>query len=231
MYISSYNFLFSRSYARIYILINRNKVLQYIQVESRHSAYLRQTRIRSKARRYRHICRKKGAAFPTTSFPRSRFYPPANPTGWIGRKTLALTRPPPALARSSLPRPSPRPMKEETSCGSGSIFRVRWCNKKQSSQRGVDRRWRGRPRLVRRVDDQPLSPRSPVSLFIPCCSRPPFIGIICLIGTCISKFAEGFFFYTRVCLVRISIFYLRDCYVWCFNYSIFCHNRSIHICS
>lgn len=120
--------------------------------------------------------------------------------------------------------PSPRPIKEETSCGSGSIFRVRWCNKKQSSQRGVDRRWRGRPRLVRRVDDRlsALDRATPVSLFIPGCSRPPFIGIICLIGICISKFAESFFpwkFFMRI--HANAIFYLRDCYVWCFNYSVF----------
>lgn len=60
----------------------------------------------------------------------------------------------PRLAGFSLSRPSLRLTKEETSCGSGSIFRVRRCNKKQSSQRGVDRRWHGRPRRARRVGDR-----------------------------------------------------------------------------
>jgi len=45
----------------------------------------------------------------------------------------------PRLSRYSLSCLSlHRTTKEETSCGSGSIFRVRRCNKKQSSQRGVD---------------------------------------------------------------------------------------------
>lgn len=45
----------------------------------------------------------------------------------------------PRLSRYSLSCLSlHRTAKEETSCGSGSIFRVRRCNKKQSSQRGVD---------------------------------------------------------------------------------------------
>lgn len=60
----------------------------------------------------------------------------------------------PRLAGSSLLRLSLRLTKEETSCGSGSIFRVRRCNKKQSSQRGVDRRWHGRPRRARRIGDR-----------------------------------------------------------------------------
>lgn len=60
----------------------------------------------------------------------------------------------PRLAGSSLSRLSLRLTKEETSCGSGSIFRVRRCNKKQSSQRGVDRRWHGRPRRARRIGDR-----------------------------------------------------------------------------
>lgn len=55
------------------------------------------------------------------------------------------------LAESSL---SLRLTKEETSCDFGSIFRVRRCNKKQSSQRGVDRRWHGRPRCACRVGDR-----------------------------------------------------------------------------
>lgn len=100
------------------------------------------------------LCRKKGVAFPTISFPRSRFSRrQIDRMDWT-QDSGAYTRSHPRLARSSLPRLSPRPMKEETSCGSGSIFRVRWCNKKQSSQRGVDRRWRGRPRLVRWVDNR-----------------------------------------------------------------------------
>lgn len=72
----------------------------------------------------------------------------------------------PRLAESSLSRLSLRLTKEETSCDSGSIFRVRRCNKKQSSQRGVDRRWHGRPRRACRVGDR-LSALLQVSLFIP----------------------------------------------------------------
>lgn len=61
------------------------------------------------------------------------------------------------------------PPGERGNCDSGSIFRVRRCNKKQSSQRGVDRRWHGRPRRACRVGDRlsALSRATPVSLFIP----------------------------------------------------------------
>lgn len=66
-----------------------------------------------------------------------------------------------------------RPTKEETSSGPGSIFRVRRCNKKQSSQRGVDRRWHTDVSLVVDDDDDvgDLLSRpyiaTPVPLFIP----------------------------------------------------------------
>lgn len=117
-------------------------------------------------------------------------------------------------------------MKEETSCGSGSIFRVRWCNKKQSSQRGVDRRWRGRPRLVHRVDDrlsQPLSRDARFfiypSLFAFAVYRHNLFHWYLYQQVCRE------FFYARVLYEFIMQFFiLRDyyrLYVWCFNYSVF----------
>lgn len=119
-------------------------------------------------------------------------------TGWTGRgipagaRARACARPPPRGTSSFLARLSDvRPTKEETS--SGSIFRVRRCNKKQSSQRGVDRRWHGLPRLVRRlrhVDDRlsrPYIAQRPILYLFRAfglSSRRHSIGI------CISKFAR-----------------------------------------
>jgi len=100
------------------------------------------------------------------------------------RYGVRLPRPPSSRGiLRRVPRPVSRGGREKTSCGPGSIFRVRRCNKKQSSQRGVDRRWR--PRRV--VDDRLSRPYlAPVSLFIP---RVRLYRHDWRIGICISNFA------------------------------------------
>lgn len=86
-----------------------------------------------------------------------------------GLQRPLIHRPSPSRGILSSTSLVPSDEREETCCGPGSIFRVRRCNKKQSSQRGVDRRWQRRPRLVRRSRRSPLSlgPIASVSLFIP----------------------------------------------------------------
>lgn len=97
----------------------------------------------------------------------------------------------PRLAGSSLSHLSLRLTKEKTSCGSGSIFRVRRCNKKQSSQRGVDRQWHGRPRRARRIGDRLSILSRDARFFIPSSrSHSRFIVTIHPIGTCISRFVN-----------------------------------------
>lgn len=95
--------------------------------------------------------------FPWHSAPASSARSPQpRSTGWTGcgdETAPSRSSAPPLLPVAPCPSSRPRRRKRGNFLrGPGSIFRVRRCNKKQSSQRGVDRRWHRRPRLV--VDDR-----------------------------------------------------------------------------